>query len=188
MTMLPQETSSGESLLEQIVARRRELRAKFFPPRHVVERMERERAETKERARLAAEEEREQLRRAEKAAEADRMVRVWKEKNPDTSMIEVFTPFRDLVNAVSGFYGLSESDLAGPSQCAQVVLARQVATLLCREELRYSLTKIGVKFNRDHTTVGHSVEKIVQRIAVDPEFAAAVDAIRQEIGERRNVR
>ncbi len=66
-------------------------------------------------------------------------------------------------------------------------LPRQVCMYLCVKDLKYSTTKTGRCFNRDHSTVVHAVRK-VETLMTSAEFAAAVDEIRQEIREGRNVR
>mgnify|MGYP006921341560 FL=1 len=42
-----------------------------------------------------------------------------------------------------------------------------------------SYPEIGRRFNRDHTSVMHGVAATDQRIARDPTFAAAMQALRQ---------
>ncbi len=58
-------------------------------------------------------------------------------------------------------YGVSESDLIGPSRKQPLARSRQIAMYLCRELTDLSLPKIGAQFGgRDHTTVIHAVEKV----------------------------
>jgi chromosomal replication initiator protein len=59
-----------------------------------------------------------------------------------------------------------------------VSLPRQVAMFLCRELTELSLPRIGEEFGgRDHTTVIHACEKILQDRQTDPTLDANVKEI-----------
>ncbi|MGH7748959.1 MAG: helix-turn-helix domain-containing protein, partial [Candidatus Dormibacteria bacterium] len=63
--------------------------------------------------------------------------------------------------AVAAFYGLSVDELRGPQRTRDVVVPRQVAMFLVREETASSLPAIGRAFGgRDHTTVHHACRRV----------------------------
>lgn len=74
-----------------------------------------------------------------------------------------------LVLAVTAeFHRVSTDELRGPSKAKHLAHARQVAMWLCRQLTGLSLPRIGVVFNRDHTTVMHAVRKIQHQVDTEP--------------------
>jgi chromosomal replication initiator protein len=64
---------------------------------------------------------------------------------------------------VANFYGISGDEIIGKRRDRHIVFPRQVAMFIIREETASSLPAIGHAFGgRDHTTVLHSYEKILQ--------------------------
>jgi chromosomal replication initiator protein len=61
---------------------------------------------------------------------------------------------------VARYYKLAVDELRGERRVKHVAHARQVAMYLCRTLTRDSFPEIGKRFNRDHSTVITSVEKI----------------------------
>jgi chromosomal replication initiator protein len=89
------------------------------------------------------------------------------------------TPGR-IIEAVAGFYNMEIDDLKAKSRTREVVLPRQVAMFIIREETDTSLTDIGAEFgNRDHTTVMHACTKIERDMDKDNQLRQAVLTIRQ---------
>jgi chromosomal replication initiator protein len=89
------------------------------------------------------------------------------------------TPAR-IVETVAGFYNMEVEDLKAKSRTREVVLPRQVAMFIIREETDSSLTDIGAEFgNRDHTTVMHACSKIERDMDKDNQLRQAVLTIRQ---------
>jgi chromosomal replication initiator protein len=83
--------------------------------------------------------------------------------------------------AVARFYGINSDDLKGKSRHKQIVVPRQIAMFLLREDAHLSTPDIGRLLNRDHTTVLHAVKQIVSDIARDGPSRAAVRGIREVI-------
>lgn len=68
---------------------------------------------------------------------------------------------KQIVRAAAYFFGTSEEELSGPSRRQPLVMNRQVAMYVCREQTDLSLPRIGELFGgRDHTTVMHAIEKV----------------------------
>ncbi|WP_027108140.1 chromosomal replication initiator protein DnaA [Lacticigenium naphthae] len=84
---------------------------------------------------------------------------------------------QSIQQAVSKFYQIPISDLKGKKRVRSIVMPRQIAMYLSREMTSSSLPKIGQEFGgKDHTTVIHAYEKIVQSIKNDAQ-------LKQEIGQ-----
>ncbi|MEJ2203091.1 MAG: chromosomal replication initiator protein DnaA [Gemmatimonadota bacterium] len=72
--------------------------------------------------------------------------------------------------------------LASKRRTRDVTVPRQVAMYLIKETLGTSLVRIGEIFGgRDHSTVIHSIKKVEQQMAVDPEFRRRVADAREEV-------
>ncbi|NJD17697.1 MAG: chromosomal replication initiator protein DnaA [Gemmatimonadetes bacterium] len=72
--------------------------------------------------------------------------------------------------------------LASKRRTKDVTVPRQVAMYLIKETLGTSLVQIGDLFGgRDHSTVIHSIRKVEEEMARDPEFRRLVDEARQEM-------
>lgn len=78
-------------------------------------------------------------------------------------------------------YGFSTEDILSSSRRQPLVLARQIAMYLCRELTDLSLPKIGERFNRDHTTVLHSVEKVKRILRSDRAVFDRVNQLTQDL-------
>ncbi|MDP2955949.1 MAG: chromosomal replication initiator protein DnaA [Longimicrobiales bacterium] len=72
--------------------------------------------------------------------------------------------------------------LASKRRTRDVTVPRQVAMYLIKETLGTSLVQIGEFFGgRDHSTVIHSIRKVEQEMARDPDFRKQVDDAREEV-------
>lgn len=70
--------------------------------------------------------------------------------------------------AVSKYYGVSPSDLSSTSRKQDIVLPRQISVYLIKTLYNIPFTKIGNYFgNRDHTTISHGYNKILNQIETD---------------------
>ncbi len=87
-----------------------------------------------------------------------------------------------ILDAVSKYYGIDTRILKGRQRSRNIVVPRQVAMYLMREETESSLVEIGsVLGGRDHTTVLHGCEKIAQDINTDSRLRADVLEIRNRL-------
>lgn len=72
-------------------------------------------------------------------------------------------------------------DLKSKNRSQSFALPRQIAMYLSRDLSRASTTEIGRRFGgKDHSTVIHSTNKIREMMRKDPEFAAAIQLLREK--------
>ncbi len=90
----------------------------------------------------------------------------------------------EIFGAVSKHYGISTSELVGHSRQRELILPRQIAIYLIREQTNKSLPEIGkIMGGKDHTTVLHSQRKIASEIKVNTKTKSDVEQIRQTLFE-----
>lgn len=88
------------------------------------------------------------------------------------------TPAR-IIDAVAEHYNVTLEDLHGKGRDKAIVIPRQVAMYLVREETTVSLERIGhLLGGRDHTTVMHGYEKISDEMGRDHQLRNDVLSIR----------
>jgi chromosomal replication initiator protein len=91
------------------------------------------------------------------------------------------TPER-IAKAVSDYYGVGMEQLRGQKREKSIVVPRQIAMFLMREETDVSLLRIGAELGgRDHSTVLHACDKINREIQVNDEMRREVAAVRELI-------
>ena len=85
-----------------------------------------------------------------------------------------------IVDTVARYYGVPVEQLRGKQRDKQIVLPRQIAMYLMREETEAPLLRIGeVLGGRDHSTVLHGCEKIEREMAENDDFRRDVGALRE---------
>jgi chromosomal replication initiator protein len=88
----------------------------------------------------------------------------------------------EVMSQVAGAFGVSVENLIGPDRRQEVVLPRQIAMYLLREEANYSLPKIGEAMGgRDHTTVMYACQKVTNLLESDDKLRRQVVRIREQI-------
>jgi chromosomal replication initiator protein len=91
------------------------------------------------------------------------------------------TPERIAV-AVSEYYGVALEQLRGQKRDKAIVVPRQIAMFLMREETDVSLLRIGAELGgRDHSTVLHACDKITRESAGNDELRREIAAVRELI-------
>jgi chromosomal replication initiator protein len=91
------------------------------------------------------------------------------------------TPER-IVKAVSEYYGVGLDALKGQKRDKAIVVPRQIAMFLMREETDVSLLRIGAELgNRDHSTVLHACDKITRESGGNDELRREIAAVRELI-------
>lgn len=81
--------------------------------------------------------------------------------------------------SVSTHFNLTMDELLSRRRRRGVVIARQIAMYLCRIVAKRSHCDISRRFgDRDHTTVIHAVRKITRLMAEDPMFAEEIEALK----------
>ncbi|HMM43192.1 MAG TPA: chromosomal replication initiator protein DnaA, partial [Thermomicrobiales bacterium] len=91
------------------------------------------------------------------------------------------TPER-VLDEVTRFYKATLTDLRGRGRSKEVVLPRQVAMYVLREETGSSLVEIGALLGgRDHSTVMHGIAKIEREIETNTALRQQVSTIREAL-------
>jgi chromosomal replication initiator protein len=88
----------------------------------------------------------------------------------------------DVLEAVAEHYRISADDLRGKQRDKHIVVPRQIAMYLMRQETEASLMEIGQALGgRDHSTVLHGCEKINREVNENSALRKEVLAIRQQL-------
>lgn len=87
----------------------------------------------------------------------------------------------DIVAEASRYYGVDSTAIKGKSRTHSVVTARNVVMYLASVIVGKSSQELGTAFNRDHSTVLHSVKQVSNALSTDSDFAAEVEAIKSNI-------
>jgi chromosomal replication initiator protein len=87
-----------------------------------------------------------------------------------------------IIDVVAEQYGIEKDKLLGRDRSKEVVLPRQVAMYLMREETNASLPEIGSLLGgRDHTTIIYGCEKINDLMEKDDALRRQIMSIRQQL-------
>jgi chromosomal replication initiator protein len=89
---------------------------------------------------------------------------------------------RQIAEVVADFYHISLEAMCGKQRDKHIVMPRQIAMYLIRQETQESLLEIGQLFGgRDHSTVLHACEKIDRAVNVNPALRREIVAIREQL-------
>ena len=90
----------------------------------------------------------------------------------------------NILNVCADFYRIKLDDLLSSSRKKEVVKVRNIAIYLCRELTTLSFPAIGDYFNKDHTSIIYSVNKIA-KLSKDeePELMEDIEVIKERIGK-----
>jgi chromosomal replication initiator protein len=89
---------------------------------------------------------------------------------------------KQIAAAVAEYYHLSLEDMCGKQRDKHIVMPRQIAMYLMRQETQASLLEIGQMFGgRDHSTVLHACEKIDREVNINPTLRREIVAIREQL-------
>lgn len=89
---------------------------------------------------------------------------------------------RQIAEAVAEYYHISLEAMCGKQRDKHIVMPRQIAMYLIRQETQESLLEIGQLFGgRDHSTVLHACEKIERTVNTNPTLRREVGAIREQL-------
>ena len=78
-------------------------------------------------------------------------------------------------------YGLTIDMLISPSRKRALTRSRQIAMYLASVMTSASLSTLGRRFQRDHTTILHAVNKIARLIGTDASLATEIEDIKREL-------
>lgn len=84
-----------------------------------------------------------------------------------------------IIDVVCDFYKVSKFALMSNTRVKEIVRARQIAILFCRDILKKSLPEIGKIFGgKDHTTALYAIRTMRKKIAKDPCISSDVEKIK----------
>ena len=93
-----------------------------------------------------------------------------------------FADPEQIILKVAKYFQIEIADLKGKSREQSLVLARQIAMFILREDSQMNLTTIGLLFGgRDHTTVLHGIRKIQTDAATNQNLRRDLLAIRSSV-------
>ncbi len=91
-------------------------------------------------------------------------------------------PTPDLImKEVAKYYNISADKLSSANRSREMVQPRQVAMYLVRHLTNYSLPEIGKVFERDHSTVLHSINKIEEYLTSTSDMKNIIDDLKKNI-------
>jgi chromosomal replication initiator protein len=89
---------------------------------------------------------------------------------------------RQIAEVVAEFYHISLESMCSKQRDKHIVMPRQIAMYLIRQETQVSLLEIGQLFGgRDHSTVLHACEKIDRAVNINPTLRREIVAIREQL-------
>jgi len=89
---------------------------------------------------------------------------------------------KQIAQAVAEYYHISLEAMCGKQRDKHIVMPRQIAMYLMRQETQSSLLEIGQMFGgRDHSTVLHACEKIDRTVNINPALRREIIAIREQL-------
>lgn len=89
---------------------------------------------------------------------------------------------KEIAQAVADYYHISLDAMCGKQRDKHIVMPRQIAMYLMRQETQASLLEIGQLFGgRDHSTVLHACEKIDRAVNINPTLRREIIAIREQL-------
>ena len=89
--------------------------------------------------------------------------------------------FDGIVDEVASYYNISLKELKGTGRSAKIAEARQVAIYLCRDLTKQSFPDIGKFFDKKHTTIMYSYDKIKDELKTNTSLSHTVSTITNKI-------
>ena len=91
--------------------------------------------------------------------------------------------FEMVTQAVAAYFNLDSDVLFTKTRKREISDARQIVMYLAKKLVGMSLKKIGTKLGRTHATVIYACRNIEERLPIDKELRASIDAIQESIGK-----
>ncbi|MFH0920835.1 MAG: chromosomal replication initiator protein DnaA [Fibrobacterota bacterium] len=89
-----------------------------------------------------------------------------------------------ILTEVAREFGISKNKLCALSRCREVAVPRQICMYLCKGYTKNSLATIGVTFNRNHSTVIHSLRRCDEILQTDSDVSRKIRLIEKKLGKR----
>ena len=86
-----------------------------------------------------------------------------------------------IFSAITDRTGISKEDMVGKKREKSVAEARHLAVYLIRELTEMSFPNIGKLFDRDHSTILTSYQKIARKVATDSSYALEINELKRSI-------
>ncbi len=83
----------------------------------------------------------------------------------------------DIIESVCQHYQVTPEEVSGKSRKRNLVIARQVSMFLAQKHTKMPASRIGKLIGRDHSTVLHSCEKVIERLKIDKDFGLEIENI-----------
>ncbi|MCY3878101.1 MAG: chromosomal replication initiator protein DnaA [Rhodobacteraceae bacterium] len=87
----------------------------------------------------------------------------------------------EIIRCVASQYNVKPTDLVGNRRTRDIARPRQMAIFLAKSLTTKSLPEIGRHFNRDHTTVLHSIRRIEKLTSHDSQLSDDLEVLRRKI-------
>lgn len=89
----------------------------------------------------------------------------------------------EIITAISDYFQVPATEILGNGRKKEMVFARQICWLLCKEILKMSYEAIGHDFGgKNHTTVMHGIKKIQELSRTDSSVARHIHALKKDLG------
>ena len=87
----------------------------------------------------------------------------------------------DIIDKTAKFLGIKKEDILSCSRSKDIANARRLAMYMCREITQMSLPEIGEAFNKNHTTVLYSYDKIKKDAQTSKELEETINELNKFI-------
>lgn len=88
-----------------------------------------------------------------------------------------------IIDIVAEYYNVSNEDMVSSNRAQKIALARQVAIYLAREITKESFPAIGDAFDKKHTTIMYSYEKVKEDIQVNHSLSKDISTLVNKINQ-----
>jgi chromosomal replication initiator protein len=86
-----------------------------------------------------------------------------------------------ILTQVAKEFNISKNKLCALSRAREVAIPRQICMYLCKKYTKNSLATIGVTFNRNHSTVIHSIKRCEELLQTDSDVAGQIRNIERNL-------
>lgn len=88
-----------------------------------------------------------------------------------------------IVSLVAAHFDVTDSEMRSSARNRRVLVPRQIAIALIRRHTTLTYAEIGAYFNRDHSTIVHSVQSIELGVKESTAIREAVEQLSREVRE-----
>ncbi len=85
---------------------------------------------------------------------------------------------KDITSEVSKYYAINYEEIIGSGRTKNVLLSRHIVIFLSRNVLNLSLMEISNFFNKNHSTIINSLNKINKEIELNPDISIVINKIK----------